>query len=540
MGSIFSYLFCLCCNDSRKRRRSTFDNNLHQELLEEYKSFNNSVDIEKISNVKQLRIKSAAFVRETPCLPSEVYKKIEYIGEGSYGTVIKVKPIYLNEERAMKIIKKTHLYYNVNELDVQNEIKILKSLDHPNIIKIYEFFSDDINYYIINEFCSEGDLHNKIQSFNYFSEEVVKNLMKQVFSAVAYLHSKSIIHGDLKLENILIDSSNYYEINQSLKKSTLHNDPSQFEEFFDIKLIDFGCSKFFTKDEKYSDIIGTCLYIAPEVVRNEYDEKSDIWSCGVLMYILLSGRPPFDGFNDDEIMKNIHKGIYNFNDPIFKKISKNAIELIKLLLNYDPKKRITARQALNHPWFRKEVDEFSMIDVNYSKTVLNNLKNFNAEQKFQQAVVTYITHNLVKKEEISNLRKIFNLFDKDNDGRISKLELKKAFSEVQGTVLADIELDNIFVSIDHDNNGYIEYEEFLRATINSDLLLSESNLRLAFGLFDLDQNGSISVEEIKTIIGGGRSIPDNVMKELLAEIHKNSDEEIFYEDFKKIMKKIVK
>jgi calcium-dependent protein kinase len=539
MGSIYS-LMCPCCVKYRKYKRSSFDYSLTQELLEEYKSFNNSIDIEKISNIKQLKIKPAVFVRESPRLPSDLYKKLEYIGEGSYGTVIKVKPVYLNEERAMKIIKKTHLYYNVNEVDVQNEIKILKSLDHPNIIKIYEFFSDAVNYYIVNEYCSEGDLHLKIQNFNHLTEDVVKNLMKQIFSAVAYLHSKGIIHGDLKLENILIDTSNYYEINQSLKRSSLEGNVTEFDEYFDIKLIDFGCSKFFTKDQKLSDIIGTCLYIAPEVVLNDYDEKSDLWSCGVIMYILLSGKAPFYVKNYDEIMENIKKGKFTFDFPIFKKVSKSAIDLIKLLLNYDPKKRITARQALNHSWFRKEFDEFNIIDLNYSQVVLNNLKNFNAEQKFQQAVVTYIAHNLVKKAEMSNLRKIFSLFDKDNDGRISKIELKQAFSEVQGTILADIELDNIFKSIDHDNNGYIEYEEFLRATIDRDLLLSENNLKLAFNLFDLDQNGSISVDEIKTIIGGGRSIPDNVMMELLAEIEKTSDEEIDYHDFKKIMIKIVK
>ena len=119
---------------------------------------------------------------------------------------------------------------------------------------------------------------------------------------------------------------------------------------------------------------------------------------------------------------------------------------------------------------------------------MNNLKNFHAEQKFQQAVVTYITHNLVKKNQMQHLRKIFNLFDKDHDGRISKLELKQAFSDLLGTVLADIELEAIFRSIDHDNNGYIEYEEFLRATIDKDLLLSEPNLQMAFDLAETEFN----------------------------------------------------
>ena len=132
------------------------------------------------------------------------------------------------------------------------------------------------------------------------------------------------------------------------------------------------------------------------------------------------------------------------------------------------------------------------------------------------------------------------MLDKDQDGRISKLELKDAFREILGTVLAEIEIDNIFKSIDHDNNGYIEYEEFLRATVDRNLLLSESNLRHAYDIFDLDKNGLISVEEVKNIIGGGKNIPDNIITDLLAEIDKKNDEEITFQEFKEIMNKIVK
>jgi calcium-dependent protein kinase len=258
------------------------------------------------------------------------------------------------------------------------------------------------------------------------------------------------------------------------------------------------------------------------------------------MYILLSGKPPFPGADENEVTKNIHAGEFTFTHEVFRNVSNNAKDLIEKLLKIDTKKRIKAKNALKHPWFKNDTEEINNIDIDYSKKVLNNLRNFNAEQKFQQAVVTYITHNLVKKVEISNLRRIFRMLDKDNDGRISKNELKDAFRDLLGTVLADIELESIFKAIDHDNNGFIEYEEFLRATIDKNLLLSESNLRMSFNLFDIDRNSLISVDEIKNIIGGGKSIPDNVMVELLAEIDKKSDEEINFEEFKSIMNKIVK
>lgn len=535
----------ILCPCFKKKRNNNVDHSLSQDLLEEYRSNNNSMEIDKIKTLQELRIKPSTFIRESTKLPNEVYEKIGYIGEGSYGTVIKVKPIYLNEERAMKVINKSNLFFNVSEKDVYSEIKILKSLDHPNIIKIYEFFSDSINYYMVNEYFEEGDLYNKIEKISHLSERVVKNVMKQIFSAVSYLHSKGIIHGDLKLENILIDSSAYSNINESFKKyysTSSSTDNKKHSEFFDIKLIDFGCSKFFTKESKYSGVVGSSFYCAPEVVNSQYDEKSDLWSCGVIMYVLLSGKTPFCGFDDIELTENIQKGEFDFNYEEFTNVSESAKELITLLLNKNQKKRISARQALKHTWFTSEgtYDEINIIDLNYSKIVLNNLKNFHAEQKFQQAVVTYITHNLVKKNQMQHLRKIFNLFDKDHDGRISKLELKQAFSDLLGTVLADIELEAIFRSIDHDNNGYIEYEEFLRATIDKDLLLSEPNLQMAFDLFDIDKNGFISVDEIRATIGGGKNIPDNVMSQLLSEIDKKQDEEVNFQEFKEIMNKIVK
>jgi len=170
-----------------------------------------------VANVGLIRIKPSNFIKENKCLPDEFYDRLEHIGEGSYGLVIKVKPKLTNEVRAMKMINKQSIIFGVKEADILNEIKILKSLDHPNIIKIYEFFKDEKFYYIISEFCEEGDLLTQLeaQKNGVFSEKLACNIMKQILSSVAYLHSKKIFHGDLKLENILVDSS-YYKSNCSV------------------------------------------------------------------------------------------------------------------------------------------------------------------------------------------------------------------------------------------------------------------------------------------------------------------------------------
>jgi len=543
MGNILQ-LFVYCCDRKKIRRNLIRSKSLTQDLLEEYRSDDLSVHMEHVANLKELKIKPSTFIRENTELPADVYQMIEFINQGSYGLVVKVKPFYINEERAMKIIKKSDKLNGMKENDIHNEIKILKSLDHPNIIKIHEFFSDLINFYIITEYCQEGDLQTKLTRVNYLSEDVVMNIMVQILSTISYLHAKGILHGDLKLDNILIDSSRYAckekveNYSCESNNSTFYKKyPNNSDQFFDIKLIDFGCSKIFRKDVKQSTFVGTPYYIAPEVFRNEYDEKSDLWSCGIIMFILLTGRMPFEGSDVEEINKLQSSKVLNDS----RGISKNASDLIKRLLKYDPEKRPSAKKSLQHPWFKSfSTEDTYIMDFTYSKSVLNNLRNFHAQQKFQQAVVTYITHNLVKKAEVHNLRNIYKMLDKDNDGRLSKSELKDAFREILGTVLADIDIDNIFRSIDHDNNGYIEYEEFLRATLDRNLLLSESNLRHAFDIFDIDKNGSISVEETKNIIGGGKNIPDNIITDLFAEIDKGTDEEITFEEFKEIMIRLVK
>jgi calcium-dependent protein kinase len=498
---------------------------LTQELGDyEYKSKNSSYDMSNLNNLDELKIKSSAFITEKSGLPMDNYYKLADIGEGAYGHVMKVGSRTINEIRAMKVIKKSSIISYVKEERLFNEINILKRVDHPNIIKIYEFFKDGVNYYIITEFCEEGDLYDKLISMpkSHFSEKLVCFIMKQMFSAVAYLHSKDIIHGDLKLENILIDSSPY-------KKLDL--------DYFDVKLIDFGCSRFFKGNQ--TGISGTSMYYSPEIINNQYDEMSDLWACGVIMYLLLCGEPPFkdEEKGEEELFENIKKGNYDLSNPAFKTVSQNAKDLIRDLLNLNPKQRPPARKVLTHLWF-KQREEIALVDINYSKTVLKNLKEFNSRTKFQQAVITYITHNLIERDEISKLRTIFKLMDVDNDGRISQIELKNGLKSVLGTVSADIEVQQIMKAIDMDCNGYIEYEEFLRATLDSKILLSENNLRMAFNTFDVKKEGSITSEDIRFILGGGKEIPDNIMSGVLAEIDKKIDDTITYQDFSEIMNKI--
>lgn len=213
------------------------------------------------------------------------------------------------------------------------EFQLLRNLDHPHILRIYDLYKDQRYIYMITELCDGGDIFSMIQKADNFNEKIASRIMKQVMNAVLYCHSNGIVHRDIKSDNILFLENNI-------------DSP--------IKLIDFGISLKFEKNTKLKDKTGTVLYIAPEVLQGSYDEKCDIWSCGVLMYMMLSGVPPFYGATRKEVMQKISKGKFSFKSKVWSIISKEAKELIEKMLTLNPDKRPSAREVLNHPWFIKD------------------------------------------------------------------------------------------------------------------------------------------------------------------------------------------
>lgn len=194
-----------------------------------------------------------------------------------------------------------------------------------------------------------------IQKSSSFSERIAIRIMKQVVSAILYCHLNGIVHRDIKSDNILFLTEDIHS---------------------PVKLIDFGISVKFEKDTKLKDKTGTVLYIAPEVISGSYDEKCDIWSCGVLMYMMLSGTPPFNGSSRQEVMAKIKKGKFTFSGKIWTLISEEGKDLIKKMLTLDPARRPSCREVLSHPWFTK--DEFGKAD---------NLMIFENMRKYEVATV---------------------------------------------------------------------------------------------------------------------------------------------------------
>ena len=229
-----------------------------------------------MSSEENLILQKSNFISSKTTPISKEYIMGKTLGKGAFGTVRLCVHKATKQTRACKILKKA----NQDMQALYEEVEILSKLSHPNIMQIYEVYNDKTNFYIVSEFCQGGELFDATSKKGSFSENEAARIMKQVLSAICYSHQNNIVHRDLKPENILLDD----------KGSDLT-----------IKIIDWGCAKSFKKNEKMTNADGTPYYIAPEVLEGNYDEKCDVWSCGVILYIMLCGYPPFNGETDDDI-----------------------------------------------------------------------------------------------------------------------------------------------------------------------------------------------------------------------------------------------
>jgi len=280
--------------------------------------------------------------------------------------------------------------------------------------------------------------------------------------------------------------------------------------------------------------IGTPYYIAPEVLKKRYSKECDVWSLGVITYILLSGIPPFNGVTDAEIMGAIKKGKFTFSNKVWNSVSQDAKDFITALLTVDTAKRPTAEQALQHIW----ICDHSKIDVNESQTkeCLDHLKHFHKNNTLKTATYAYIGSQLLSRDEKESLAKVFKALDKNGDGKLSKDEVKDGYMAHYGKLISDDEVDSMFAAVDTDNSGYIDYTEFVVASINEKKLLSHDKLKAAFRIFDKDHSGSITPSEIKAVLQTDSSIPNEVVNAILQQVDANGDGEISLDEFIALMK----
>jgi calcium-dependent protein kinase len=413
--------------------------------------------------------------------PDKYYKKLRNLGSGSYGTVYLAKNILKENLVAIKVIEKVPSNI-IDDMEIKNEINILKSLSHPNIVKIYEFFDTAVDYYIVTEYCKKGELFDYIN--NKYSERQLAVLFYQVFSGLCYLHEKKILHRDLKLENLMI--------------SEIEKDINTGEEYFWMKIIDFGTAKIFERKKKEKEIIGSSYYIAPEVLKKNYNEKCDTWSVGVILYMTLTGVPPFDGETDEDIIHRIKIGKYSKTNKRFLEHSPEVIDLVNSLLERNIDKRLSAKQALEHQWFKKFGGRNLFCNFNKEEIMpyIDNLFQYKYNSKLQELVIAFLVHNLSLTDETLIILKMFRFFNKAGDCKLTKSEFTLGLYGYKNKEEVDEMADIIFQRLDGDNNGYIEYEEFLRACVDKTKLMTKENLKYAFKFLDHDNTKTLNVKNI--------------------------------------------
>jgi len=465
---------------------------------EQYRNIDTKADTyhSSLKNKKTLKIAKGDFVRIRGDNFFDEYELKEKLGEGAYGSVYKVYQKTTNYIRAVKAIKKKSVYKD----EFMNEIEVLKTVDHPNIIKLFDCYYDSIFYYMVEEYCNGGDLFDYIKKEKCFNERKASIIFKQLLSAINYLHKKNIVHRDIKPDNIVFiktDNNNIF-----------------------IKIIDFGTSTAF-KGKNLSQEFGTIYYIAPEVFMNNYNEKADIWSCGIILYTIIKA-------------KILHSKL-NFPVKDFKNISHEAIEFIKSLLTYNPEKRPSAEEALQNVWLK---NDSSYGNIKLNKEIISNLSKFKTTLGLQKLTISFLTNQISINEEIKILKEEFDKFDVNKDGEISKGELieclKKCYSHKESVERAE----RIFNEIDFNDDGKINFSEFLTANFKKEKLLSEEALEKAFKLFDIDGNGFITLDELK------ESMPIEITsklewRELINEVDKDGDNQISLNEFKEMMVNLI-
>lgn len=360
------------------------------------------------------------------------------------------------------------------------------------------------------ELCGGGELFDRIVQKGHYSERQAAKLMKTIVGVVEACHSLGVMHRDLKPENFLFDSP---------------------DEDATLKAIDFGLSIFYKPGQYLSDVVGSPYYVAPEVLHKYYGPESDVWSAGVILYILLCGVPPFWAETDSGIFRQILKGKIDFDSEPWPQITDSAKDLIRKMLNRSPRERITAYQVLCHPWI---VDDRVAPDKPLDSAVLSRLKQFSAMNKLKKMALRVIAESL-SEEEIGGLKQLFRMIDTDNSGTITLEELKQGLKRV-GSNLMESEIQDLMNAADTDNSGTIEYGEFLAATLHMNKMEREENLLAAFSFFDKDGSGYITIDELQNACKEF-GLGDVQLEEMIKEIDQDNDGRIDYAEFAAMMRK---
>jgi calcium-dependent protein kinase len=414
------------------------------------------------------------------------------LGRGGLGITYMCKEIGTGNIYACKSILKRKLISELGREDVKTEIQIMQHLSgQPNVVEIKGSYEDRHSVHLVMELCAGGELFDRIIAQGHYSERAAAGTIKSIVDVVQICHLNGVIHRDLKPENFLFSSK---------------------EENAMLKVTDFGLSAFIEEGKIYKDVVGSPYYVAPEVLRQSYGKEIDIWSAGVILYILLCGVPPFWADNEEGVFVEILKCKIDFVREPWPSISDSAKDLVEKMLTEDPKRRITAAQVLEHPWIKGGEAPEKPID----STVLSRMKQFRAMNKLKKLALKVSAVSL-SEEEIKGLKTLFANMDTNRSGTITYEQLQTGLSRLRSR-LSETEVQQLVEASDVDGNGTIDYYEFISATMHRYKLHHDEHVHKAFQHLDKDKNGHITRDELESAMKEYGMGDEASIKEVISEV----------------------
>ncbi|XP_030950809.1 calcium-dependent protein kinase 29-like isoform X3 [Quercus lobata] len=402
---------------------------------------------------------------------NSLYVLEKELGRGQIGVTYLCTERATGRKYACKSISRRKLVNSKDIEDVKREILILQHLTgQPNIVEFKGAYEDRQNLHLVMELCTGEKLFDRIINKGSYSEREAASIGRQIVNVVHVCHFMGVMHRDLRPENFLMVSK---------------------DDHSPIKAIDFGLSVFIEEGKMYKEIVGKAYYVAPEVLQRKYGKEIDVWSAGVILYILLSGVPPFWGETEKAIFEAILEGKLDLQSPPWPSISASAKDLIKQMLTMNPTKRITAADALE---------------------------------------------NLLEEEEIKGLKQMFNNMDTDKSGTITLEELKIGLTRL-GSKLTETEIKQLMDAADVDKNGTVDYSEFITVTMNRNKLDNEEHLFMAFKYFDQHDSGFITREELRKAMTQYGMGDEATIDEVIEDVDTDKDGRINYDEFVAMMRK---
>ncbi|KAG6489065.1 hypothetical protein ZIOFF_050323 [Zingiber officinale] len=504
------------------------------------------------------------------------------LGRGQFGVTYLVTHRETGQQFACKSIATRKLVRQDDLEDVRREIQIMHHLTgHRNIVELKGAYEDRHSVNLVMELCEGGELFDRIITKGHYSERAAAALCREIVNVVHACHSMGVMHRDLKPENFLFLNkkeesplkatdfglSVFFKpgklttfssqlirlctprisvrdtiISQTIALPTMIHPQKQclcmsitlkssLLNIVDYLLLEHSLRIL---REVFKDLVGSAYYVAPEVLRRHYGAEADIWSAGVILYILLCGVPPFWADNEDGIFDAILLGHIDFSSDPWPSISSGAKELVKKMLRPDPKERLSAAEILNHPWMKGDGAPDKPLDL----TVLNRMKQFRAMNKLKKVALKVIAESL-SEDEIMGLKEIFKSIDTDNSGTITYEELKAGLPKLGnlGIKISESEVRQLMEAADVDGNGAIDYIEFITATMHMNRMEREDHLYKAFEYFDEDKSGYITVEELEQALKKYNMGDEKTIKEIIAEVDTDKDGRINYDEFVTMMRK---